>query len=136
MRYRPILILQTGCKVFTKVIVMGTPKGESQQGFVHGRHMLKTVMMVVVVLRKVEANKELAAALSDFRKAYDPVARIFLFLTLLKFSPAFVAMIRRIYDGTTARFLVDGELLDPLKVESGIRQRCPLAPLLILAEKS
>ncbi|KAE9273288.1 hypothetical protein PR003_g29950, partial [Phytophthora rubi] len=146
MDFRPISLLQTDYKVYTKVIatrvqrVLGKPIGESQQGFVHGRQMLKTVMMMLAVLATAAAKPEVAAAFSelilllDFRKAYDTVARDFIFLTLIKFgfSPEFVAMIQRIHVGTTARFLVNGELSDPLQVKSGIRQGCPLAPLLFL----
>jgi hypothetical protein len=109
-------LLQTGYKVFMKVIatraqlVMGVPIGDSQQGFVHGRQLMKTVMMMLSVLATAEPKPELAAALSqvilllDFKKAYDTVAREFLFLTLRKFgfSKEFVEMIRRLHNGTTA----------------------------------
>jgi len=116
MNFRPISLLQTGYKVFMKVIatraqlVMGVPIGDSQQGFVHGRQLMKTVMMMLSVLATAEPKPELAAALSqvilllDFKKAYDTVAREFLFLTLRKFgfSKEFVEMIRRLHNGTTA----------------------------------
>jgi hypothetical protein len=94
MDFRPISLLQTAYKVFMKVIasrtqqMIGTPIGESQQGFVHGRQMLKTVMMMLAMLATASGDPNLAAALSqvilllDFRKAYDTVAREFLFLAL------------------------------------------------------
>eukprot|EP00644_Phytophthora_capsici_P009455 jgi/Phyca11/107396/e_gw1.13.402.1 len=41
-------------------------------------------------------------------------------------------MLRNLHEGTTARFLVNGELSDPQDVVSGIRQGCPLAPLLFI----
>jgi hypothetical protein len=41
-------------------------------------------------------------------------------------------MLRRLHDGTTAQFLVNGELSDPMEVLTGIRQGCPLAPLLFI----
>eukprot|EP00644_Phytophthora_capsici_P009456 jgi/Phyca11/107342/e_gw1.13.121.1 len=50
MDFRPISLLQTGYKIVTKVMatraqrVLGKPIGSSQQGFVHGRQMMKTVM--------------------------------------------------------------------------------------------
>jgi hypothetical protein len=77
---------------------------------VHGRQLMKTVMMMLSVLATAEPKPELAAALSqvilllDFKKAYDTVAREFLFLTLRKFgfSKEFVEMIRRLHNGTTA----------------------------------
>jgi hypothetical protein len=146
MDFRPISLLQTGYKVYTKVVatrtqrVLGKPIGDSQQGFVHGRQMMKTVMMMLAILATANDEPELAAQLSrvilllDFRKAYDTVSREFLFLALRKFgfSEEFVNMLRRLHDGTTAQFLVNGELSDPQEVISGIRQGCPLAPLLFI----
>ena len=68
MDYRPIALLQTGYKVYAKVIasrvqrVLGTPIGESQQGFVHGRQMRKTVMMMLAQLATAKAEPELTAS--------------------------------------------------------------------------
>ncbi|KAE9336200.1 hypothetical protein PR003_g12635 [Phytophthora rubi] len=146
MNFRPISLLQTGYKVFTKVMatraqrVMGTPIGDSQQGFVRGRQLIKTVMMMLAVLASAELQPEVSAAISrvilllDFKKAYDTVARDFLFIALRRFgfSEEFVKMIQKLHNGTTARFLVNGELSEPQEVISGIRQGCPLAPLLFL----
>lgn len=85
MDYRPITLLQSGYKIFTKILarqaqkVLGTPIGDSQQGFVYGRHMMKTVMMMLSILDKASNRPGLTAALSqailllDFRKAYDTV---------------------------------------------------------------
>nr|P0CV25.1 RecName: Full=Secreted RxLR effector protein 78; Flags: Precursor [Plasmopara viticola] len=102
--------------------------------------MMKTVMMMLAILATAKAEPQLAAASSrvilllDFKKAYDSVAREFLFLVLLRFefSPMFVRMLRKLHDGTTARFLVNGELSEPQEVVSGIRQGCSLAPLLFI----
>ena len=41
-------------------------------------------------------------------------------------------MIQNIHAGTTAQFVVNGELSEPQEVVSGIRQGCPLAPLLFI----
>lgn len=41
-------------------------------------------------------------------------------------------MVCKLNDGTSARLLVNGELSDAQQVRSGIRQGCPLAPLLFL----
>ncbi|OWY93840.1 RNA-dependent DNA polymerase [Phytophthora megakarya] len=56
MDYRSIALLQTGYKVFAKVIATrvledtGGTIGDSQQGFVHGWQMLKPVMMMLAIL--------------------------------------------------------------------------------------
>ncbi|KAE9299141.1 hypothetical protein PF008_g23329 [Phytophthora fragariae] len=146
MDFRPISLLQTGYKVYTKVIaarvqrVLGKPIGESQQGFVHGRQMLKTVMMMLAVLATAAAKPEVAAAFSelilllDFREAYDTVARDFLFLTLIKFgfSPEFVAMIQRIHVGTTARFQSQWRTLRPTTSQIWDPSRMPSGTFTVL----
>ena len=53
-------------------------------------------------------------------------------VTRFGFSPEFTKMIRNIQTGTTAHFLVSGELSTPREVISGIRQGCPLTPLLFI----
>ena len=90
MDYRPIALLQTGYKIFAKVIAtrvqgfLGTTIGVSQQGFIHGRQRLKAVMMMMAVLDTarhepaVDMMQSKAILLLDFRKAYDTVARDFL----------------------------------------------------------
>ena len=114
--------------------------GESQQGFVHEKQMRKTVMMMLAQLATAKAEPELIASgsrailLLDFRNVYDTVSREFLFLSLERFgfSHDFAEMIRNIHEGTMAQFVVNGEFSQRPKVVSGIRQRCPLAPLFFL----
>ena len=82
--------------------------------------------------REVDASRVIL--LLGFRKAYDTVSREFLFevLQFFGFAEPFITLIRRLHDGTTARFSVNGVLSDPTPVVTGIRQGCPLAPLLFL----
>ena len=70
----------------------------------------------------------------DLRKAYDTVSRDFLFevMRYFGFADSFITMIRNLHHNTTARFVVNGLLSDPIPVLTGIRQGCPLAPLLFL----
>ena len=144
MDYRPIALLQSSYKIFTKVLatrlqrVLPTIIGDSQQGFVHGRQMHKLVMMMLSQLATATKDDTLTSMnsrvilLLDFRKAYDTVDREFLYEALMTFafSMRYVQLIRRLHTGTTATFLVNGEKFDPFSVVSGIRQGCPLAHLL------
>uniref|UniRef100_A0AAV1V694 Reverse transcriptase domain-containing protein n=1 Tax=Peronospora matthiolae TaxID=2874970 RepID=A0AAV1V694_9STRA len=146
MDYRPISLLQTGYKVFAKVLATRVqvclPRtiSDSQQGFVHGRRMTKTVMMMMAQLTTATEQIDLTAEdsrcilLLDFRKAYDTVDRDFLYesMRLFGFTESFVDLICRIHTGTTATFVVNGGQSSALPVRSGIRQGCPLAPLLFL----
>ncbi|OWZ07213.1 RxLR effector protein [Phytophthora megakarya] len=144
--YRPISLLQSSYKIFAKILAsrlqtfLGRIIGDTQQGFVHGRQMHRSVAMMLAMLQQDfhDPNHGIASSpgivLLDFAKAYDTVDRVFLLEVLRRFgfSADFVDLMDRMHDGTTAQFLVNGELSPPLEVRSGIRQGCPLAPLLFI----
>jgi hypothetical protein len=75
-----------------------------------------------------------AVVLVDFCKAYDSVDRTFLWTAMATFGypPRFIELVRKLHEKTRARFLVNGELSEEFDIISGIRQGCPLAPLLFL----
>ena len=91
--------------------------------------MQTTAMMMMGVLTTASAKPEVpvmsseAFLLLDFRKAYNTVLQDFILVTLTRFgfSPEFTTLIRNIHTGTTAEYLVDGELSTPQEVISGIR---------------
>lgn len=144
--YRPISLLTTGYKLFAKILArrlqafLGQLIGETQQGFVTGRRMDKAVVMMQSIFETYKFTQKQSAAKSggilflDFSKAYDSVDRKYLFLVLrlFGFSERFIDLMHRIHDGTTAEFLVNNDFSQPLEVRSGIRQGCPLAPLLFI----
>ena len=85
-----------------------------------------------------EPDRELtdsqAVLLIDFRKAYDTVSRDFRFevMRYFAFADSFITMSRKLHHNITTRFVVNGMLSNPIPVLTGIRQGCPLAPLLFL----
>ena len=101
--------------------------------------MARTVMMMIDHLTTASEQDDVDAysrciVLLDFRKAYDTVGRAFMYAALRQFGydQRFIPLSRRIHSGTTARIVVNGDNSSPLPVRSGIRQGCPLAPLLFL----
>ena len=70
----------------------------------------------------------------DFAKAYDKLQRPFLLsaLTWLGFSSKFVSVVAALHRDTTCRFIVNGYRSSCRKIYCGIRQGCPLAPLLFI----
>ena len=73
-------------------------------------------------------------AFNDFRKAYDTVDRDFLLRAMAAqgLGDAFVALVRRLLTGTSSRAVVNGHVSTPAATAAGVRQGCPLAPLLYL----
>jgi len=72
--------------------------------------------------------------LLDFKKAYNRVDRGFMFAVLEKlgFGLNFISMVRVLHHKTRARILMKNRMTKVLAVESGVRQRCPIAAILFV----
>ncbi|KAL3675262.1 hypothetical protein R1sor_025210 [Riccia sorocarpa] len=68
----------------------------------------------------------------DFIKAYDRVDHLFLWKTLecQGFDDTFINLVKGFTTGGTARIHVNSSFSKEVQVERGVRQGCPLAPLL------
>ncbi|KAK1929575.1 LINE-1 retrotransposable element ORF2 protein [Phytophthora citrophthora] len=146
MDYRPISLLNTAYKILGRVyaerIHRFLPRiiSSAQQGFVRGRLMTKSVTMVQAMLKKLIDNPELEWADSpvivclDEKKAYDTLDRSFMLTSLAEFGfpQAFLDVLHNLHSGTRASYMVNGEESTKWVVNSGIRQGCPLAPLLFI----
>jgi hypothetical protein len=73
-------------------------------------------------------------AFCDFRKAYDTVDRDFLLAVLrqLGLGDGFIRWVQLLLMQTQAAAAVGGSLSRPALFSAGVRQGCPLAPLLYL----
>jgi hypothetical protein len=65
-------------------------------------------------------------------KAFDKIQHPFMRKTLIKLGikEIYLYIINAIYDKPTANILLNGEKLNPFPLKSGLRQVCPLFPLL------
>jgi ribonuclease HI len=139
-------LLNSSYKIFTKILatrlqpVLAEIISPDQQGFVYRRRLHNSVNLMMAMLQKASNNPDIPLSesplivLLDFRKAYDTIDRHFLQLALLQFgfSARFTDLVMRLHYNTQAKFTVNGELSEPIPVDTGIRQGCPLAPLLFL----
>ena len=68
----------------------------------------------------------------DAEKAFDKVQHPFLIKTLSKvgIEGTFLNIIKAIYERPTANNILNGQKLRAFPLRSGIRQGCPLSPLL------
>ena len=68
----------------------------------------------------------------DTEKAFDKIQHRFMIKTLQKagIEGTCLNMIKAIYDKPTANIILNGEKLKAFPLKSGIRQGCPLSPLL------
>ena len=90
-------------------------------------YVLKTIIDM-----KISKGERLYAAFIDFKKAYDTVNRKKLLDTLhnIGVGSKFAENIRAIYDKVQYTIKVKGKVMDPLTSNLGLKQGCPLSPLL------
>lgn len=96
--------------------------GDQQQGFVHGRLINKSIMAVMSLLNHANKSQQTSLeespgiVLLEFAKAYDTVDRRYLYEVLRMFGllSAFVNLIKRLHDDTTAQFVVNSQHSHPI----------------------
>ncbi|KAE8984135.1 hypothetical protein PR001_g23257 [Phytophthora rubi] len=143
LNYRPIALLNTDYKIFTRILAWRVRKHisklvhETQCGFVPGKTIHEVIDLFEAAKAVCREGKRLTKAqvlLLDFAKAYDSLDRDFLLTVLQKkgFPERFCKIVATIHAGTTVKFMANGQLSRALNITSGIRQGCPLAPLLFI----
>ncbi|KAJ0390258.1 hypothetical protein P43SY_010837 [Pythium insidiosum] len=141
--YRPIALLNTDYKIYSRILLqrlqaqLGCLVSPTQYGFVPGRQVHDALDIWSALQARAKTGDFPQAALAvllDFSKAYDSLDRRFLSLALQRhgFPRALVSAVEALHLGTTARFVVDGDLSTVEEVACGIRQGCPLAPTLFI----
>ena len=141
MDYRPIALLNSDYKILTRILAERLKPflhhlvSMNQSGFVPERKIEEAIDKMRTGLEIIKVYQgESGALLVDLAKAYDTLERFFLFETLnrMGFPNKFISLIKLIHQRTTAQFTVNGFLSSKFEVVRGIRQGCPLAPLLFI----
>ena len=90
-------------------------------------YVLKTIINM-----KLAKGEKLYAAFIDFRKAYDTVNRDKLMQCLYDIGVGnkFAANIKAIYQSVQYAIKVKGKVMNPITSNLGLKQGCPLSPLL------
>ncbi|KAL2644963.1 hypothetical protein R1flu_012550 [Riccia fluitans] len=106
-----------------------------QQAFVKGRSVLENVMLFTLVHEAFNREMRTASFLSvDFAKAFDSIHHHFIIdsLKAFDFSPLFVKLITSILKGAYARVMINSMFTLEFPLDRGVRQGCPLVPLLFV----
>lgn len=109
--------------------------GKEQCGFVKGRLTSDNSRLFLNGQNKVSSlSCSLAAISIDAEKAFDRVDWSFLFktLNLHGFSPKIFSLISLLYSVPRASVLVNGRTSNYFPLQRGVRQGCPLSPLLFI----
>eukprot|EP00253_Pinus_taeda_P029420 PITA_29420 len=144
-RFRPISLCNIGYKVITKVIANRLKKilpkiiPENQGGFIHGRQLVDNFILVQEAIHSSLRRKEKSMVIKlDLANAFDHVRHRFLFVVLHKlgFGQNFIKWIRACISEPWIAPLVNGRVVDFFKTSRGLRQGCPLSPLLFVLQAS
>ena len=137
--WRPISLLNADYKLASKVItdrlkrVMPSIVCPDQTCGVVGRSIFSNLFLVRDVLDMINKSNETGILVTlDQEKAFDRVDHEFLMRVLTKFGfgPSFCRWISIFYSNVFSRIFCNGKLTAPIFLERGVRQGCPLSPLL------
>ena len=137
--WRPISLLTVDYKIISKVLtnrlrkVMPTLIGEEQTCGVHGRNIHNNLMILRDVVDDINYNGKKAAVLSiDQEKAFDKIEWRYMYEIMGKLGipDGLIDWIKMLYNHPMSCVIVNNFIGEPFSVTRGIRQGCPLSPLL------
>ena len=139
--YRPVAIINVVRKLFMMVLrerINGWVEesgmiGDIQGGFRMGRRTEDNLFMLERMIEMAKVRRDcLFVAFIDMEKAYDRVNRKKLFEVMRGYGVQYILVdvIERIYSGSMVKFELESIMTAWCKSDSGVRQGCPLSPLL------
>lgn len=137
--WRPITLLCVDYKIAAKAManrllsVLDKVIHPDQACGVPGRNVSETTRLLKDIVHHANSLNRGGAIISlDQEKAFDRVDWSYLgqVLKAMNFGPSFCAWVSLFYSHINSRVLVNGDLSDPFSVSRGVRQGCPLSPLL------
>ena len=137
--WRPISLLNVDYKLCARVLagrllkVIHAVVAPDQTCGVPGRFIGENVALLRDVAHYAsESNIPLAILSLDQEKAFDRVDWDFLLAVLRRmgFGPSFVSWVKLLYTNIRSAIVINGYISDSFKPSRGVRQGCPLSPLL------
>jgi len=139
--WRLISLLNADYKILTKLwaqrlrpVVMETI-GRHQTGFIPERDIRENVLLVQTIIdRMYEKNKRGGILFLDWEKAYDRISHeaIYKVAERLGFPQHGLRFLQAMYQNATGRVLCNNFQSETIRLKSGVRQGCPLSPLLFV----
>ena len=139
--WRPISITNTDYKIITKALanrlkqVIGHIICEDQNGYIKGRHSGIVIRAIDDVIEYADQNNMSGAIMAlDYSKAFDSLSKDFMTdsLKLFGFGNSFIHWIKTITNDTVSCVSYCGWLSRWIPLKCGIRQGCPISPLLFI----
>jgi hypothetical protein len=137
--WRPLTMLNVAYKVIAKLLalrlrlILPLIVAPQQTGFVPGRNILENISLAWLTADWLHQQNESALFLSlDFEKAFDRVEHSYLWetLTWLGLDGTFLCLVKGLIANATSKIHVNGMYSQPIEMQRGVRQGCPVSPLL------
>eukprot|EP00253_Pinus_taeda_P014894 PITA_14894 len=144
-RFRHISLCNTSYKLITEIIsiwlknILSDIISENQGGFIKGRKILDNIVLVQEAVHSSGQRKEKGMVIKlDLANAFDRVRHGFLFDVMMKmgFSITFINWVKACIASPWIAPLVNGRSTEFFKASRGLRQGCPLSPLLYVIQAS
>ena len=138
-RFRPISVMSALYRMFAKVLanrlksVANQIFSDSQFAFIRNKRVQHSFIMASEVVHSLQHSGQPYFVLKlDFHKAFDSVHWPFLFQMLANFGIGrhFSGWVRELVSNAQAMLNINGVRGDRFKLGRGLRQGCPLSPLL------
>ncbi|PKU59156.1 putative mitochondrial protein [Dendrobium catenatum] len=136
--FRPISLCNVFYKIVAKLIanrlkpILPHIIHISQAGFIAGRQSMDNIILANELLKVFRGSQKLFCAKLDIKKAFDSVSREFLLnrMKLKGFPDKFIDWIKGCISNVHFSICLNGSLEGFFSSSSGLRQGCPLSPLL------
>lgn len=137
--WRPISLLNCDYKILSTALgnrlrpTLSTTIHTDQTCGIPGRTIFDNILRLRDMAYDAKINnRKLIMINIDQEKAFDRVCRSFLdkILKKMNYGPSFRRWINTIYTGANCQVINNGHLSDRIQLERGVRQGCPLSPLL------
>lgn len=147
--YRPITLLNTDYRILAKILaqrlapIMASVVGPEQAAFIPGRLMGDNIIFMQLLPHLLRSNaahphpglaSNAVVAFLDFKKAYDTVLRPFLYKVMEArgVGEGLIHWVMTLLSDTCTAAVVNGHPSKAARYEAGLRQGCPLAPILYI----
>ena len=139
--WRPISLVNSDYKILTKLFsirikrVMADLVHENQTGFIKGRNISQTLRELDDIIEREKHFKNSHFLLAvDFEKAFDTISTLFVTEMCKEygFGPSFLRWIDILMNDRISCVKNNGYVSHEFKMERGLRQGCPMSPLLFV----
>ena len=139
--WRPITLTNVDYKIIAKIFAIRLRKviskiiHKNQRGFIPGRNMTDMLREIDDIIETGRNNKTNHTLLSlDFRKAFDTISIQYLLeaFKIFGFGPNFASWLEILMRDRLTCFKNAGFISSNIKMERGVRQGCPLSPLIFV----